>query len=59
MAGRSGASEVVDLVDLEPDRLRDVVANQLEVGELQQVFDVGFLAGKEIIETNDVVALLD
>lgn len=56
-AGRAG--QVVDLVDLEQDLLDDVVADQLEVGLVDQVRDVVLGAREEVVEADDVVAALD
>jgi hypothetical protein len=57
--GRGGAGQVVDLVHLEVERMGHVVADQFEVGLIEQVVDVGLLAGEEVVEADDVVALLD
>jgi len=57
MAGRGGAGEIVDLVDLEPDRVHDVVPQQLEIRPFQQMRHVGLLAGEEIVQADDVVLL--
>ena len=59
VARRGGAGEVVDLIDFQPDRLRDVVPDQLEVRPAEQVRDVRLLAGEEIVEADDVVPLVD
>ena len=56
---RSGARHVVDLIDFEKDRQRDVVTNQFKIRLVQQVSHIGLLARKEIVQANDVVALLD
>ena len=55
MSRRRRTGEVVDLVNFQPDWHRDVVANQLEVGAFEQVADICFLTGKEIVQANDVV----
>ena len=59
VARRGGAGQVVDLVDFQQDRLRDVVPNQLEVRLAEQVRDVRLLAGEEVVEADDVVPLVD
>ena len=51
--------EVIDLVNFQPDWHGDVVSNQLEVGLVEQVADVCFLAGEEIVQANHVVTGLD
>ncbi len=55
MAGCGGTGEVVDLVYLEPDRMRYVVPDQFEVGPVQQVRNVALLTGEEVIEADDIV----
>ena len=59
VARRGGAGQVVDLVDLQQDRQRHVVANQLEVRPAEQMGDVRLLAGEEVVEADHVVPLLD
>lgn len=53
------AREVEYAVDLGVVRERDVVPHELEIRRADQVRDVPFLAGKEIIEADDVVFVLD
>ena len=36
-----------------------VVPQQLEIRPVEQMGDVGLLAGEEIVEANDVVSLID
>ena len=55
VAGRGGAGEVVDLVDFQQDRLRDVVPDQLEIRPVEQMGDVRLLAGEKIVEADHVV----
>src|SRR5690606_2982291 len=45
--------------DLQPERVGDVVSDQLEVGLLEQVGDVELLAGEEVVDADDVVAFVD
>jgi hypothetical protein len=56
---RGGTSEVVDLVHIQHERLRNVVPHEIKVGLRQQVRDVRLLAGEEIIDTDDVMSLLN
>ena len=56
---RGGAGQVVDLVDLELERVDHVVAHQLEVGAAVEVGNVALAAGKKVIEANDVVAVFE
>jgi hypothetical protein len=57
MDRRCRASEIVDLIYLEQDRLGDIVPDQLKAMIVQQVRDILLAASEEIIETNNVVAL--
>ena len=57
--GGGRTSHVVDLVDLQKDRQRDVVPNQLKVRFAQQMRDVRLLAGEEIVQADHVVAHRD
>jgi len=59
MDGRGRAGEVVDFVDFERDGVYDVVADELEIGFGEEVCDIGFLAGEEVIEADEIVALCD
>ncbi len=59
MARRGGAGEVVDLVHVQPQGLRDIVPHQFEIGHAQQVRNVRLLAGKEIVQADDVVSGLN
>ena len=54
------STKVVALIsDLKKNWLRDVVANQLEVGLIQQVRHVRLLTGEEVVQADDVVAVLE
>jgi len=57
MDRRGGTSEVVDLVHLQIDRLGNIVADELEVGMADQMADIVLVAGKEIVQTQNVVTL--
>ncbi len=59
VTGRRGTRQIVDHVNFEIDWYRDVVPNQFEVGPPQKVRHVGFLAGEEIVQADDVVAGTD
>jgi hypothetical protein len=56
---RGRASQVVDLVYFEDERLGNIVPNQVEVWPIKQMGDVRFLAGEEIIDANDIVTVVD
>ncbi len=58
MDGRGGAGEVVDLIDLEEDRLGDVVADDLEVGMGDEGVEVFAAAGEEVVEAEDLVVFV-
>jgi hypothetical protein len=49
--------EVVNLVNLDVERKRDVVSPQLEVRMAEQVRDVVLRAGEKIVNTEHVVAI--
>ena len=53
---RGRAGEIVDLVDLDVERERDIVAHQLEARMGQQMLDVVLAAGEEVVDADDVVA---
>jgi hypothetical protein len=54
---RSRTRKVIDLIDLEKDRLGDIVPDQLKMMVVEQIRDILLAASEEIIETNNVVAL--
>jgi hypothetical protein len=58
VARSGGAGGVVNFVNFEPERMGDVVADELEVGATDQVLDVDLLAGEEVVEADDIVALV-
>lgn len=53
---RGGTGKVVDLVNLELETLRDIVANELEMRLTKQVLDVQFLAREQVVEAHHLVA---
>jgi hypothetical protein len=59
VARRGGAGEIVNLVDFERDRMRDVMPHELEVGLAEQMVDVRLLAGEEVVEANHIMPLAD
>ncbi len=59
MPGRRGAREVVDLVDLEEQRVRDVVPDELEVRPAQEVLDVLLPARKKVVQTDHLFPALE
>ena len=56
---RGRAGEVVDLVDLDVQRKRDVVTHQLEVRVGQHRQDVGLAARVEVVDAQHLVALTE
>ena len=54
--GRGRAGQVVDLVDLDIERKRDVVAHQLEPRMTDEMREVVLVAGEEVVHAEDVVA---
>ena len=57
MDRRGRAGEIVNLVELPPERLRDVVQHERETLIVEQIVDVLFRAGEEIVERGDLVAV--
>jgi hypothetical protein len=57
--GRGRAGEVVDLVDLDIERERHVVTQELEVRLADEMGDVALPAGEQIVGADDVVAARD
>ena len=53
------AGQVVDLIHLDIKRKGDIMANQFEIREIKKMGYVTFVAGKKVIQTNDVIALFD
>ncbi len=59
MSWRGRASEVINLVDFEKNRLDYVVPNEFEIRLIKQMGDVGLLAGEEVIQANHIVPSFD
>ena len=57
--GRGRAGEVVDLIDLSPIGVDDIVAHQLEVGLANQMPYILLGTTVEVVKADDVVALVD
>jgi hypothetical protein len=53
MNGRSGTSEVVNLIDFDIQREGDVVPEQLEMRMTGQVFYISARSGKEIVDAEN------
>ena len=56
---RGGAGEIVDLIDLDIERESHVVTHKLELRVLVQMLDIAFAAGKEVVGTKHLVALIE
>ena len=52
------ASEIINFVNLNIQRKRDIVTDELKTGVLVQVLDVAFAAGKEVISADYLVSFL-
>ena len=59
MDRRCGASEIVHLVNLDIERKRYVVTEDLEVLSLCQMEDILAASGIKIVDANDVAILFD
>ena len=55
MNWRRGTGEVVDLIDLEQDRLGHVMTNKLELVRVEEVSDILLSSGKKIVEANNFI----
>ena len=56
---RRRAGEIVDFIDLDKERERDVVAHELEIGMVEKMRNIVLAAGEEIIDAQHVAALLE
>lgn len=54
--GAGRASQVVDLVDFDVKRKRDVVPHELKTGVVEHMLDVAFAAGEQVVGTHHFVA---
>jgi hypothetical protein len=59
MNRRCRAGKIVDLIDLEIDRERHVVADKFEMLVIEQVLDIGARSGEKIVEAQNVGALIE
>jgi hypothetical protein len=53
---RSRTGKIVDLVDFDIERERNVVPHQFEAGMLHEMRDIGFRAGEEIVDAQNVMS---
>ena len=59
VGGGSWAGEVVDAVNLELERVDDVMAHEFEAGIADEMLDVRLTTSEEIIKTDNFMSLLD
>ncbi len=59
MDRRGGTRQVENAIDLEQDRLDDIVAHQLEIAAVDQMADVGALAAEKVVQADDFVPVLE
>ena len=57
MNWRCWAGQVVDFINLHPDRMRDVVTDKLKIGLITKMCDVTVLTGKEVVQADYIVTL--
>ena len=57
--GGCRAGEIVNPVDLEFERVDDIVAHELEAGIADKMLDIRLTTSEEIVEADDFVSLLD
>ena len=56
--GRCRTGQVVDLVHLDIEGKGHIVAHQLKVRMVEQMGDVVFGSGKEVVKANDLVTVV-
>ena len=54
---RSWTGQIVDLVDLELERVGHIVPHEFETGVSEQVLDVDFPSSEKVVDCNDVMAI--
>ena len=59
MRRRGRAGQIVNAINLELERVDDIVTDQFEVRIPQQMFDVLFSSGEKIVEADDIMPLTD
>ena len=55
MNGRCGTGEIVDLIDLEQDRLGHIMTDELELFIVEKMDDVLLSSGEKIVEANNFI----
>lgn len=55
--GRAG--EVVDAVNLSLEGVNDIVTEELETRVAEEVSDVGFAPGKEVVHAKDIMTFIE
>jgi hypothetical protein len=56
-AGRTG--KIVDLIHFDIEWETDVMSDDFEIGVIDQIDNVAFCAGKEIVDANDLMAIIE
>jgi hypothetical protein len=56
MYGRSRAGQIVYFINFQIYGIDNIVADQFKMRKTHQMDDISFIAGKKIIQANDVVA---
>ena len=57
--GDAGQGEIEDFIDLDKERVGNVVAQQLEARVIEEVLDVAACTGEEVIDAEDLAAALE
>jgi len=57
--GRSGAGQIVNLIDFELERIHHIVAHQLEIRIVEQVRDIALTTSEEVVHTDHFVPLIE
>ena len=50
---RCGTGEIIDLINFQIDRERDVMSNKLEAFVVEEMLDIDARSSKEIVQAND------
>ena len=50
---RCGTGEIIDLIDFQIDRERDVMSNTLEAFVVEEMLDIEARSSKEIVQADD------
>ena len=58
MHGRSRTGQVVHLIHFKPNGFGDVVADEFKIARAEQMLNISFSAGQQVVETNHILTTL-